>query len=156
MKEWITVTFLTLNPRKLTISHQELQKRTNLEQTIRRYLKLGGNIGLMEKGRHRGKKKELRKAFLCSSISKESTCNVGVSLQCRRPRFNPWVGKIPWRRKWQPTPVFLPRESHGQKSLAGCSPWGRKSQTWLSYWTTTTRKAFSSYDAQDTRPSPFK
>ena len=42
---------------------------------------------------------------------KESTC------QCRRRRFNPWVRKIPWRRKWQPTPVFLPGESHGQSSL---------------------------------------
>ena len=37
-----------------------------------------------------------------------------------------WVGKIPWRRAWQPTPVFLPGESHGQRSLAGYSPWGRK------------------------------
>jgi len=36
--------------------------------------------------------------------------------------FNPWVGRIPWRRAWQPTPVFLPRESHGQRSLAGYSP----------------------------------
>ena len=36
------------------------------------------------------------------------------------------VGKIPWRRKWQPTPVFLPGEFHGQRSLAGYSPWGRK------------------------------
>ena len=35
-------------------------------------------------------------------------------------------GKIPWRRTWQPTPVFLPGESHGQRSLTGCSPWGRK------------------------------
>ena len=35
----------------------------------------------------------------------------------------------PWRRKWQPTPVFLPGESHGQRSLAGYSPWGHKSQT---------------------------
>ena len=38
----------------------------------------------------------------------------------------PWVGKIPWRRKWQPTPVFLPGESHGQRSLEGYGPWGRK------------------------------
>ena len=43
--------------------------------------------------------------------------------------FHPWVGKIPWRRAWQPTPVFLPGESHGQRSLAGYSPWGPKSQT---------------------------
>ena len=42
----------------------------------------------------------------------------------KRQEFNPWVGKIPWRRKWQPTPVFLPGESHGQRSLAGYSPWG--------------------------------
>ena len=46
--------------------------------------------------------------------------------QCRRPRFNPWVRKIPWRRKWQPTPVFLPRKSHGHRSLVGYSLWGHK------------------------------
>ena len=54
---------------------------------------------------------------------KESAC------QCKRHRrhsFDPWVGKIPWRRKWQPTPIFLPGKFHGQRSLAGCSPWGRK------------------------------
>ena len=49
-----------------------------------------------------------------------------VSLQCRRPRFDPWVGKIPWRRKWQPTAVPLPGKSHGQSSLVGYSPRGRK------------------------------
>ena len=37
-----------------------------------------------------------------------------------------WIGKIPWRREWQPIPVFLPGESHGQRSLVGYSPWGRK------------------------------
>ena len=51
---------------------------------------------------------------------KESTC------QCRRPGFDPWVRKIPWRRKWQPTPVFLPGESPRQKSLVGYSPRGHK------------------------------
>ena len=40
--------------------------------------------------------------------------------------FDPWVRKIPWRRAWQPTPVFLPAESHGQGSLAGHGPWGRR------------------------------
>ena len=40
--------------------------------------------------------------------------------------LNPWVGKICWRRKWQPTLVFLPRKSHGEKNLGGCSPWGCK------------------------------
>jgi len=54
---------------------------------------------------------------------KKSTC------QCRRQRrcgFNPWVGKSPWRRKWQPAPVFLPGKFHGQRSLVGYSPWGYK------------------------------
>ena len=49
--------------------------------------------------------------------------------QCRRHkrcRFNPLVRKIPWRKKWQSTPVFLPEESHGQRSLVGYSPWGCK------------------------------
>ena len=41
-------------------------------------------------------------------------------------QFDPRVGKIPQRRKWQPTPVFLPGKSHGQMSLAGYSPWGHK------------------------------
>ena len=43
-----------------------------------------------------------------------------------RPGFDPWDGKMRWRRKWLPTPVFLPREFHGQRSLAGHSPWGHK------------------------------
>ena len=43
-----------------------------------------------------------------------------------RLEFDPWVGKIPWRRAWQPTPLFLPGESHGQRSLAGYSPSGHK------------------------------
>ena len=47
-------------------------------------------------------------------------------LQCRRPRFDPWVRKIPWRREWLPTAVFLPGESHGQRSLAGYSLRGHK------------------------------
>ena len=56
----------------------------------------------------------------CFSVGKEPAC------QCRRHRrhkFDPWVGKMPWKRKWQPSLVFLPRESHRQKSLAGSSPW---------------------------------
>ena len=44
----------------------------------------------------------------------------------KRCVFNPWVRKIPWRRKWQHTPVFVPGKSHGQRSLAGYSPWGRR------------------------------
>ena len=44
----------------------------------------------------------------------------------RRPGFNPWVGETPWRRKWQPASVCLPREFHGQRSLVGYSPWRGK------------------------------
>ena len=46
--------------------------------------------------------------------------------QGRRPWFDPWVGKIPWRRKGQPTSIFLPEKSHGQRRLVGYSPWGHK------------------------------
>ena len=50
-----------------------------------------------------------------------------IALQiCMRPGFNPRVRKIPWRRKWQPTPVFLPGEFHGQITLAGYSLWSQK------------------------------
>ena len=44
----------------------------------------------------------------------------------KRRGFDSWVGKIPWRRVWQSTPIFLPGESHGQRSLAGYSPWGHR------------------------------
>ena len=57
-------------------------------------------------------------------------------MQCRRPGFDAWVGKIPWGRKWQPTPVFLPEEFHGQRSLVGYSPWVMKSQIYLSNYQT--------------------
>ena len=49
-----------------------------------------------------------------------------IRLQSGRLGFSPWVGKFPWRRKWQLTPAFLPGESHGQRSLAGYSPGGQK------------------------------
>ena len=49
-----------------------------------------------------------------------------ICLQCRRPGFNSWVRKIPWRGEWQPIPVFLPGKSHRQRSLVGYSPWGCK------------------------------
>ena len=62
-----------------------------------------------------------------------------VCLQCRRPGFDPWVGKIPWRRKWQPTPVSLPGKSHGQRSLVGCSPRGCK-ESGTTEWLTLTYK----------------
>ena len=68
----------------------------------------------------RGVKARIRLPGLHSG--KESAC------WCRRHKrcgFNPWVRKIPWSRKWQPTPLFLPGEFYGQRSLASYSPWGR-------------------------------
>ena len=59
----------------------------------------------------------LQHTFPGGLSGKESTC------QCRRYEFSPWVRKIPWRRKWQSTPVILPGKSHGQRSLAGYIPW---------------------------------
>ena len=61
--------------------------------------------------------------FPGGSDGQESVCQCR---RCKRHWFDPWVGKMPWRRKWQPTPVFLPGESHGQRNLAGYSPWGCK------------------------------
>ena len=63
------------------------------------------------------------KKGLPSGVSgKEPACQ----WRCERHTFSPWVGKIPWRKAWQPTPVVLPGEFHGQRSLVGYSPWGRK------------------------------
>ena len=56
---------------------------------------------------------------LIGASGKEPTCQCR---RCKRHWFNPWVRKIPWRRKWQPTPEFLQRYSHGQRSLEGYSP----------------------------------
>ena len=63
------------------------------------------------------------RGFPGGTSGKEPTC------QCRRHKragFDPWARKIPWRRVWQPNPVFLPGESHGQRSLVGYSPWDCK------------------------------
>ena len=64
----------------------------------------------------------------------------GVCLKCRRSKFNLSVRKILWRRKWQPTPVFLPGVLHGQRILAGYSPWSHKESDmteWLTHTHTT-------------------
>ena len=80
------------------------------------------------------------RGFPCSTSGKVSNC------QCKRCECDPWVGKIPWRRKWQPTPVFLPGESHGERRLVGYSPWGRKESNrteWLSNWLFKKKKKIS-------------
>ena len=58
-----------------------------------------------------------------SASGKEPACQCR---RCKKRGFDPWVGKIPWRRAWQPTPEFLLGESPGQRSLAGYSPWGHR------------------------------
>ena len=64
----------------------------------------------------------IKVGFPGGTSGKESTCQCR---RCKRHGFHPWIRKIPWRRVWQPTPIFLPGESHEQRSLAGYS------QTWL-------------------------
>ena len=61
--------------------------------------------------------------FPGGASGKEPACQ---SRREKRCRFDPWIGKIPWRRKWQPTAVFLPEKPRGQRSLVGCSPWGHR------------------------------
>ena len=61
--------------------------------------------------------------FPGGSVGKEPTCNAG---DIGDIGSIPGLGRFPWRRPWQPTPVFLPGESYGQRSLAGYSPWGYK------------------------------
>ena len=66
---------------------------------------------------------QLFTGFPGSASGKELACQCR---RCKRHRFDPWVGKILWRREWQPTSVFLFGEFHGQRSLEGYSPWGCK------------------------------
>ena len=76
------------------------------------------------------------KVFPAGASGKEPTCKCG---RLKRPGFDPWVRKIPQKRTWQPTPVFLPGESHGQRSLVGYSPQGCKEldTTWVTHHTCT-------------------
>ena len=69
--------------------------------------------------------------YTCVFISGFSGGTSGKQPVCpsrrhKRCEFNPWVGRIPWKRAWWPTPIFLPGESHGQRSLVGYSPWGHR------------------------------
>ena len=73
------------------------------------------------------------------SHSKYPSSSVVPACQCTRHGFHPWIRTIPWRRKWQPTPIFLPGKSHGQRSLAGNTPWGCKQQTMTQRWSVRAR-----------------
>ena len=85
--------------------------------------------------------------FHHSSVSKESACNAGILPRCRRPGFNSWVWKIPWKRKWQLTLVFLPGKSHGQRSWWATVHRLVKSQTWLK-WLSMHALCYSSLEKQ--------
>ena len=79
----------------------------------------------------------------CKEINFQLKKKKRIHLQCRKRRrhtFNPWVAKISWRRKWQPSPVFLPVKSHGQSRVVGYSPQGHKRvrHDWATEHTTTT------------------
>ena len=69
------------------------------------------------------KKFSSRTSFPAGASGKEPACQCR---RCKRCGFHPWVEKIPWRREWQPTPVFLPGKFHGSRSRAGYRPWGCK------------------------------
>ena len=74
---------------------------------------------------------------------RESVCQCGGHKRCR---FNPWVRKIPWRKKWKPAPVFLPGESREKRSLVGYSPWGSQKvrHVWAQH-SSTIQEVFVSY-----------
>ena len=68
----------------------------------------------------------LQNVFPGGTMIKNLPANTGGETDVSSSGFNPWLGNIPWRRKWQTTPVLLPGKSHGQRSLAGYSPGGCK------------------------------
>ena len=85
--------------------------------------------------------KTMHTTNMCSVTNLYHICNLYVSLVAQMVKnlptmqensFDPWVGKIPWRREWLPTLVFLPEEFHGQRSLEGYSPWSQKESDRLS------------------------
>ena len=119
--EWVAVSFSrgSSQPRiqvdSLPLSHQGLLRGKTSPAASRCY-----PISLLSFIAYFRSERLLSKQILNASIS------LPLSPQCGRPGLKPQVGKIPWRRKRQPAPVFLPGKSHGQRSLAGYSPWGYK------------------------------
>ena len=88
--------------------------------------------------------------WLCS---KESTCNAGDAGDLG---VIPWVGKIPWRRKWQPTSVFLPGKSHGERGQVDRSPWGHKESDTTEWLSTHTHTPVSGWSDSLPHPHPFR
>ena len=77
-----------------------------------------------------------------AQLIKESACNARDFLQCRRPGFEPWVRKIPSKRKWQSTLVFLPVTSHEHRFLAGYNPWTTRVKYDLATKTSSSEQSF--------------
>ena len=77
------------------------------------------SMGSQDTTKQLNNKNKMILGFPSGTGGKESGCQWRKH---KRRGFDPWVWKIPWRRKWQPTPVFLPGESYGQRSLEGYSP----------------------------------
>ena len=110
----------TEEPSRLLVAHGVAKSRTRLSDFTSLHFKRSVNSSY------------LVTAFLWGAALPYSSFQGGASgkepaCQCGRHKghgFNPWLGKIPWRRAWQPNPVFLPEESHGQGSLMGYSPYG--------------------------------
>ena len=87
-------------------------------------MKMGSTLGWALYGRNSAGKHSSGASLVAQMVKKK--IKKIICLQCRRPGFNPRVGKITWRRKWQPTPVFVPEKSQGQRSLVGYSSWGHQ------------------------------
>ena len=83
----------------------------------------------------------LHGGFPGGTVVRNSPASAGDVKKCE---FIPWVRKIPWRRAWQSTPVFLPGKSHRQSRLAGCCPWGLKGSD-MTEWLSMHARASSSY-----------
>ena len=80
------------------------------------------------------------RGFPAGTGGKETACECRGHRRCR---FSPWVGKIPWKRKWQPTPIFLPEKIPWQRSLVGYSSWDYKESTDCAHTHTSTKWQYS-------------
>ena len=108
----------------VNIKWQNVQERLNLTQILKTISRCN-RAGEGEQGLRSRKNKKVKSLIwlLRQRSGKESPCQ---SRRRKRCRFDPWVGKMLWSRKWQPIQAFLPRKFHGQRSLAGYSTWGYK------------------------------
>ena len=86
-------------------------------------LELEEGASSLESVSYIGRRKGFSLIYCDRGFPKESFCQCR---RCSKHRFNPWVGKTPWSRKWQPTSIFLPGKYHRQRSLVGYNPWGRR------------------------------